>query len=71
MLIVYFYMLVKRYNQPTQQIEFSGLAIDNKDYFLGSVYVSDTFQTKVKITNYNPAIFESGDAIFAAVKINN
>jgi hypothetical protein len=71
MLIVCFlYACKKDINQPTQPKEFSDLAIQYNDYFLGSVYVSDTFQTKFKITNYGPATFEIGDTIFAAVEIN-
>lgn len=48
----------------------SDFGVTYSEYAVGSVYTNDTFQTKFTITNYGPSSFETGDTLFAAVKIN-
>lgn len=49
----------------------SDFGVSYSSYSIGSVYTTDTFQTKFDVTNYGPSSFEVGDTLFASVKINN
>jgi hypothetical protein len=40
------------------------------DYSLGYKYESDTFQTRITITNFGPSALEVGDTLLVSVKIN-
>lgn len=58
--------------QPTSSPKpISDFGVKYSNYVEGSLYVSDTFQTKFTVTNYGPGVFESGDTLLGAVKINN
>ena len=58
-------------NQSNTPKPLSDFGVVYSDYALGSIYTNDTFQTRFTVTNYGPTSFETGDTLFAAVKIKN
>lgn len=57
-------------NQNKTPKPLSDFGVSYSDYTVGSVYTNDTFQTRFTVTNYGPTSFETGDTLFAAVRIN-
>jgi hypothetical protein len=48
----------------------SDFGVVYSDYSFGNIYVSDTFQTRISVTNFGPSALEAGDTLLVSVKIN-